>query len=268
MFSSSHFKFDDLPTQYTKVDQTNLHQTLMASGSIPLVLRGVKDINNAPHGIYRDGGIIDYHLDLPLAQASEGLVLYPHFFPVIKPGWFDKNLKSRHAKINNFDKLEVGKGIETPIKLEINGEWTEVKWFPEYGLSCSDCTDPFIIGENDQSYTVAVINKTGCSDEMTFNLAVISTIDFYVPNIISSKATDEKNHCFYIQSRDDLKYKYALNIYDRYGNLIYTKEGLLCNDSQQGWLPKNINPGVFVYRIEFEADIDPKVISGTITVIE
>ncbi len=72
----------------------------MASGSIPLVLRGVKEIDGAPKGTYRDGGIIDYHLDINF--STEKLVLYPHFFPSIKPGWFDKNLKNRNANIKNY----------------------------------------------------------------------------------------------------------------------------------------------------------------------
>ena len=64
----------------------------MASGSIPLVMRGVKNIAGAPQGMYRDGGIIDYHFDINV-QGGSGLTLYPHFNPLPKPGWFDKNGK-------------------------------------------------------------------------------------------------------------------------------------------------------------------------------
>ncbi|MCW8877304.1 MAG: hypothetical protein OQK51_09600 [Kangiellaceae bacterium] len=99
-FSHSYFQFDDLPTQYIPLTSQNIHQVLMASGSIPLVLRGIRDIPGAPHGIYRDGGIIDYHLDLNF--QTDKLVLYPHFFPILKPGWFDKKIKSRKAAIANY----------------------------------------------------------------------------------------------------------------------------------------------------------------------
>lgn len=69
----------------------NLEDAVVASGSIPLVLAGVRDIAGARPGMYRDGGVIDYHLDLP--QSSEGrITLYPHFFDRIIPGWFDKRL--------------------------------------------------------------------------------------------------------------------------------------------------------------------------------
>jgi len=99
-FNDSYFDFCDLPTEYCSITDRNIHQVLMASGSIPLVLRGVKGIEGAPQGTYRDGGIIDYHLDLNF--KTEQLVLYPHFFPSIKPGWFDKGLKNRNASINNY----------------------------------------------------------------------------------------------------------------------------------------------------------------------
>src|SRR5690606_35369874 len=45
-------------------------------------------------GIYRDGGVIDYHLDLPLSDPDR-LSLYPQFFEQLVPGWFDKRLKWR-----------------------------------------------------------------------------------------------------------------------------------------------------------------------------
>ena len=71
----------------------NLEDALFASGSIPLVLDGVRDIAGAPAGLYVDGGVTDYHFDLypPLS----GIVLYPHFYPYFAPGWFDKDLRRR-----------------------------------------------------------------------------------------------------------------------------------------------------------------------------
>ncbi len=78
-------------TEHITMTRDNVSQALLASGSIPLVMRGVKNIAGAPAGIYRDGGIIDYHFDLNI--DNPGLVLYPHFNARPKAGWFDKNLK-------------------------------------------------------------------------------------------------------------------------------------------------------------------------------
>lgn len=80
----------DFPTLYQPLNSENLKAWLMASGSIPAVMSAVTQIEHATQGSYRDGGLVDYHLDLP--YPSQGIVLYPHFTHKIIPGWFDKTL--------------------------------------------------------------------------------------------------------------------------------------------------------------------------------
>jgi hypothetical protein len=63
------------------------------------VLEGVTIPGTA--GVHWDGGVLDYHLDLDFG-AGEGLVLYPHFYSHIVPGWFDKSLSWRRARVDNF----------------------------------------------------------------------------------------------------------------------------------------------------------------------
>lgn len=91
---------DDLPTTHVPLTRDNLRAALLASGSIPLVLEGVR-IPDAPGVLHRDGGMLDYHLDLAFGPG-EGLVLYPHFYPHIVPGWFDKALRWRRGRPANF----------------------------------------------------------------------------------------------------------------------------------------------------------------------
>ncbi|MFI5307621.1 MAG: patatin-like phospholipase family protein [Polyangiales bacterium] len=76
-------------THEVALNGENLHPALMASGAIPLVLAGVANISGAPPGVYRDGGVVDYHFDFHMTRP-EGLCLYPHFSHSIVPGWFDK----------------------------------------------------------------------------------------------------------------------------------------------------------------------------------
>ncbi|CAI89582.1 patatin-like phospholipase family protein [Pseudoalteromonas translucida] len=85
-------------TQKIALTQNNLKEALLASGSIPLVMQGIKNIAGTPAGIYRDGGIIDYHFDLKI--NNPGLILYPHFNSYPKAGWFDKNLKRKVSPLN------------------------------------------------------------------------------------------------------------------------------------------------------------------------
>jgi hypothetical protein len=89
-------QFDPFQTEYARLTEANFGDALIASGSIPLILDGVRNIDGAADGTYWDGGIIDYHLHLPYAKR-EGLVLYPHFTNKIVPGWLDKMLPWRKA---------------------------------------------------------------------------------------------------------------------------------------------------------------------------
>ncbi len=95
---------DDFPLQVHALTEDNLALSILASGAIPLVIEGMRDIPGGPPGVYRDGGIIDYHLDLPLS-AMEGIALYPHFYPHVIPGWFDKRLSWRRPARDHMDRV-------------------------------------------------------------------------------------------------------------------------------------------------------------------
>lgn len=81
-----------------------LADVLMATGSIPFVASPITDIDGAPAGVYRDGGVIDYHFDVPW-NMEEGIVLYPHFYSHIIPGWFDKRRTARRARGATWDQI-------------------------------------------------------------------------------------------------------------------------------------------------------------------
>lgn len=85
----------DFPSRCLPLNTGNLRQALLASGSIPMVMEGVRDIPGAGPGTFRDGGLLDYHLDLP--YRGDDLVLYPHFTDKVIPGWFDKTLPWRRG---------------------------------------------------------------------------------------------------------------------------------------------------------------------------
>lgn len=87
----------DVPTRHVPLTHANVVDALMATASIPMVLAGVRNPAGAPRGVYRDGGIIDYHFG-PEIDPAQGYVLYPHFYPHLTPGWFDKGLSWRRTR--------------------------------------------------------------------------------------------------------------------------------------------------------------------------
>lgn len=93
----------DLPTSHRLLTRENLRDALLASGSIPMLVEGAR-IAGFPTEMHWDGGVVDYHLDLDFG-AGDGLVLYPHFYPHIVPGYFDKRLPWRRAGARNFSRV-------------------------------------------------------------------------------------------------------------------------------------------------------------------
>jgi hypothetical protein len=93
---------NQFPMNIYDLTQSNFKQALLSSGSVPVVMEGVSDIHGVP-GMFRDGGVIDYHLDIPFLPDNDSLVLYPHFYEKITPGWFDKKLNRRpdHNNMKN-----------------------------------------------------------------------------------------------------------------------------------------------------------------------
>jgi hypothetical protein len=95
-------RLEDYTTRQVPLSVANLQPAVLASCSIPFMLRAVRDIPGAPDGAYWDGGLTDYHLHWPYAglnvqaDGRAALVLYPHFQPRLVPGWLDKKHTRRH----------------------------------------------------------------------------------------------------------------------------------------------------------------------------
>lgn len=94
----------DMPTSWLPLRQDSVREVLMATGSIPQIMESVRNIPGNEDGVYRDGGITDYHLDLPF-NTRPGLVLYPHFYAGLVPGWFDKFVAWRRVHPRYFDNV-------------------------------------------------------------------------------------------------------------------------------------------------------------------
>lgn len=100
------FQNSTSPLQKVPLNRDNLAPALLASGSIPLIMSGITGIKGATRGVYRDGGIIDYHMDIPfLDSKDDSIVLFPHYTDRIIPGWLDKKLGWRKPHPSNMENV-------------------------------------------------------------------------------------------------------------------------------------------------------------------
>jgi hypothetical protein len=89
---------DGFRTHTAPLSRDNFVPALLATASIPTVMTPVRVIPGTPQGAHLDGGMIDYHMDLPLAEPG-GILFLPHFGERVVTGWLDKFLpwrKPRH----------------------------------------------------------------------------------------------------------------------------------------------------------------------------
>ena len=95
--SPAFFQPSEFPIQRVPLNADNFRHALLATGSIPMVMDGIRNISGAQTGIYRDGGILDYHPASFTPKEHSGIILYPHFSTRLIPGWFDKKNPRRNA---------------------------------------------------------------------------------------------------------------------------------------------------------------------------
>ena len=91
--------------RFIPLNQVNFKYALVASGAIPMVVAGVRNIYGAPLGVYRDGGLIDYHLTHNYAAKDDDIVLFFNHQERIIPGWLDKKLSYRLPRADDLDNV-------------------------------------------------------------------------------------------------------------------------------------------------------------------
>ena len=101
----SAFLKDALAGSAVRLTPENLRQAALATGSLPYIISGVKNIVGAPRGVYRDGGIIDYQLNQDYRPEDDGYTLFFHYQERIVPGWFDKALSWRKPTSTCLERL-------------------------------------------------------------------------------------------------------------------------------------------------------------------
>ncbi|MCX5834745.1 MAG: hypothetical protein NTV99_09605 [Deltaproteobacteria bacterium] len=96
---------EDFRGKAVPLNPINFKDALLASGAIPMIIYGNRDIYGAPRGIYRDGGIVDYHLNHDYAAREKDVSLFFHHQERVIPGWLDRNLKKRRPRAGVLDSV-------------------------------------------------------------------------------------------------------------------------------------------------------------------
>ncbi|MBK7937563.1 MAG: gliding motility-associated C-terminal domain-containing protein [Lewinellaceae bacterium] len=132
-----------------------------------------------------------------------------------------------------------------------------VAWTPPFDTSeCPGCLTQTVAPFVSTTYSVEVVAQNGCTDRDKIIVAVDRRRYLYIPNIFSPNG-DGSNDLFSIQARPGTVSKIkSLQLFDRWGEAVYTLYDFVPNDPAIGWGGKfgsqQMNPGVFAWVMEVE----------------
>jgi gliding motility-associated-like protein len=144
-------------------------------------------------------------------------------------------------------------------------------WSPSETLSCDDCPSPVASMSVMTTYKIDVYTDHGChaSDSVKI-LIYCDNSQVFVPNAFTPNG-DGQNDVFYPRGIG-IKTIKSFRIYNRWGELLFEREGINLNDADNAWdgtykggTPR---PDVYVYIIDAVCFTgDPVFIKGDVTII-
>ncbi len=148
----------------------------------------------------------------------------------------------------------------------------EIIWNPANSLSCNNCLNPLATPDTDTRYTVTIYNANGCVKEDHVTVRVKFVKGYIAPNIFrpDSRQGNQKFTIYPIEN--SIRKIKILNIYDRWGNLMFTTKDIEPAKPNEGWngtfLGRDVQPGVYVWKAEIEyKDDSTEIGAGDITII-
>jgi gliding motility-associated-like protein len=164
-------------------------------------------------------------------------------------------------------------GFDTTLRATSNYFPVSFDWSPLDSLDClsADCDFVRVDPTNTTTYQVLVTNEAGCTTLTEVTVFVIKDRPVYVPNAFSPNG-DGANDGFTVFGGPGLERIEKLQIFSRWGSLVFETNNIDPNDERLGWdgtfKGQPVNPGVFVYIAQLRF-VDQEVIQveGDVTVI-
>lgn len=172
-------------------------------------------------------------------------------------------------------------GYTTKLKgayVSFNGVDT-LFWTPFEDFEINGITNPEVFPKTDTRYIFTIRDKNGCLKSDSVFIRVNKNYIINTPNIFSPNGSGN-NDFFNIWTTRGVKYVESLEVYDRWGNLVYQgtdikapSAGLLItDDSSNGWdgkfHNKDVVTGVYAWRARVRfIDDEVKNFAGDVTLI-
>jgi gliding motility-associated-like protein len=148
-------------------------------------------------------------------------------------------------------------GYSTTIRAQPSNPIVTYSWSPDqediFRCLFSDCQTAEVMPLNSTIFEVTVTDLTGCIATDSVRIGVIKNRPLYIPNAFSPN-NDGPNDRFTIYAGPSVESIQSLQIFDRWGEQVFSRQDFAPNDESQGWdgtfNGRLLNPGVFVYMAE------------------
>jgi gliding motility-associated-like protein len=129
---------------------------------------------------------------------------------------------------------------------------SSITWSGLINPFCPTCLTQPVAPIITTAYSISVSNSQGCSDQDSVVVYIQKNIDIYIPNVFSPNG-DGINDRLLISAASDVEKIESMEIFDRWGNLVFAAKNFLPDDPTNAWDGKmrgaEMNPGVYAYKM-------------------
>lgn len=155
------------------------------------------------------------------------------------------------VEIEDMKTLSVGNSMQ--LSPAYSTDVTSYRWSNAQTLSCATCPSPVANPKTETTYTIDVANDGGCTakDQVTVHV-ICNDGNLFIPNTFSPN-NDGRNEKFYPRGTGIKSIK-SLKAYNRWGQLVFSRENFDANDAAAGWdgtlKGAVLTPDVYIYTCE------------------
>ncbi len=149
--------------------------------------------------------------------------------------------------------VDLGYEAQLNSTLSPSGRPVEYMWSPDTLMVCSNCPSTEIIPPGKTTYTIDIIDEDGCVAQDKVTVFVNDKRPIHIPNVFHPDY-DGINDYFTIYGERAAVRIASLNVFDRWGNLVFKGIDLPLGVAREGWdgtvSGKDAEQGVYTYYAE------------------
>jgi gliding motility-associated-like protein len=157
--------------------------------------------------------------------------------------------------LNLPQEYTIALGDSIQLKPQASTDISAYLWSDSLTLNCDTCANPWAKPFVTTSYTLLATNIEGCEQQATLRVIVTKDLKVFAPNIFAPEGiTGNDRYLVFFGSHVNLIKNFQ--IYDRWGELMYSKANLRPSNIDDGWdgsyKNKKMAPDVFTFYIKLE----------------